>query len=170
MIHKYKDHKPKIADSSFIAPGAQVVGNVEMKAKTSIWYNSSLRADLNKIILGKGTNIQDNSALHVDTKQPLIIGENVTVGHNATIHGCEIENNCLIGMGAILLNDAHIKENSIVAAGSLVTENSEFPPNSLIMGTPAKVIRKLTEKEIKSIKENADHYIQLASEHKNGLR
>jgi len=170
MIHKYKDHKPKIADSSFIAPGAQVVGNVEMKEKTSIWYNSSLRADLNKIILGKGTNIQDNSALHVDTKQPLIIGENVTVGHNATIHGCEIENNCLIGMGAILLNDAHIKENSIVAAGSLVTENSEFPPNSLIMGTPAKVIRELTEKEIKSIKENAEHYIKLASEHKNSLK
>lgn len=170
MIHKYKDYKPKIAESSFIAPGAQVVGNVELKEKSSIWYNTSLRADLNKIILGKGTNIQDNSALHVDTKEPLIIGENVTVGHNATIHGCKIEDNCLIGMGAILLNDALIRENSIVAAGSTVTENSEFPPNSLIMGTPAKFVRKLTEKEIISITENAEHYIQLASEHKESLK
>ncbi|MGM0445107.1 MAG: gamma carbonic anhydrase family protein [Bacillota bacterium] len=170
MIHKYKNHEPIISDSSFVAPGAQVVGNVELKEKTSIWYNSSLRADLNKIILGKGTNVQDNSALHVDSDQPLIIGENVTVGHNATIHGCKIEDNCLIGMGAILLNDAVIKANSIVAAGSLVTENSEFPPTSLIMGSPAKVVRKLTAEEINSITQNAEHYTKLAKEHKDSLK
>jgi carbonic anhydrase/acetyltransferase-like protein (isoleucine patch superfamily) len=170
MIHKYKNKKPKISDSSFVAPGAQVVGDVELKGKTSIWYNTSLRADLNKIILGEGTNIQDNSALHVDSDQPLIIGKNVTVGHNATIHGCKVEDNCLIGMGAILLNDALIKANSIVAAGSLVTEKSEFPPKSLIMGSPAKVVRKLSEEEIKSITKNAKHYIKLASEHKDSLK
>lgn len=169
MLYEYNKIKPKVEHSSFIAPGSKIIGDVDLKKNTSIWYNSVLRADINKIILGEGTNIQENSALHVDTKEPLLIGKNVTVGHNATVHGCEIKNNCLIGMGAIILNGAVINENSIVAAGSLVTEDKIFPPKSLIMGSPAKVVRKVTEQEIKDIKKSAEHYIKLAKEHKNNL-
>lgn len=170
MLYEYNNIKPKVDDSSFIAPGAKIIGEVKLKGKSSIWYNSVLRADINKIILGKGTNIQENSALHVDTNAPLIIGENVTVGHHATVHGCTIKDNCLIGMGAIILNNAVINENSLLAAGSLVTENKEFPPGSLIMGSPAKVVRELTEEEINDIKKSAEHYIKLAEKHKNNLR
>ncbi|MFO7815882.1 MAG: gamma carbonic anhydrase family protein [Halanaerobiales bacterium] len=170
MLLKYKNIKPDIDQTSFIAPGAKLIGNIKLKEKTSIWYNTVLRSDLNKTTLGKGSNIQENSALHVDTEKPLNIGDYVTVGHNATIHGCTIKNNCLIGMGAIILNGAVINKNCIVAAGSLVTENAEFPPGSLIMGTPAKVIRELTEEEIEEIKKSADHYISLAKEHKNSLK
>lgn len=170
MLYKYKNIKPEVDETSFIAPGAKLIGNVELKENTSIWYNTVLRSDLNKTTLGKGTNIQENSALHVDTDEPLNIGDYVTVGHNATIHGCTIKDNCLIGMGAIILNGAVINKNSIVAAGSLVTENAEFPPGSLIMGTPAKVIRDLTKDEIEEIQESADHYISLAKEHKNSLK
>lgn len=170
MIYKYKDIKPEVDETSFIAPGAKLIGNVELKENTSIWYNTVLRSDLNKTTLGKGSNIQENSALHVDTEKPLNIGDYVTVGHNATIHGCTIKDNCLIGMGTTILNGAVINENSIVAAGSLVTENAEFPPGSLIMGTPAKVIRDLTQDEIKEIQESAVHYISLAKEHKKSLK
>ncbi|MBS3810720.1 MAG: gamma carbonic anhydrase family protein [Halanaerobiales bacterium] len=170
MKYKYKNKQPKVADSSFIAPGARVVGEVELREETSIWYNASLRADLNKMILKEGSNIQENSALHVDTEYPLLIGKNVTVGHNATIHGCIIKNNCLIGMGAIILNNALINENSIIAAGSLVTEGKEFPPGSLIMGSPAKVVRELSKEEIKGIKDSAKHYIKLGREHKKSLK
>ncbi|MCF8008246.1 MAG: gamma carbonic anhydrase family protein [Halanaerobiales bacterium] len=170
MIFKYKNKKPNIDPSSFLAPGVKIVGDIELKENVSIWYNTSLRADLNKMVIGVGSNIQENSALHVDTDQPLIIGENVTVGHNATIHGCKIKENCLIGMGAILLNGSIINKNSMVAAGSLVTENKEFPPESLIMGSPAKVVRKLTEQEIKQITKSAKHYIKLAYDHKDSLK
>lgn len=170
MLFKYKNKKPIVDPSSFIAPGVKLVGDIELKENVSIWYNTSLRADLNKIVIGVGSNIQENSALHVDTNQPLIIGDNVTIGHNATIHGCEIKDNCLIGMGAILLNGSVINQNSMVAAGSLVTENKEFPPKSLIMGSPAKVVRKLTEQEIKQITESANHYIKLANDHKDSLK
>ena len=170
MIYQFKNNKPKVDDTAFIAPGAKIVGNVELKENTSIWYNAVLRADLNQMVLGKGTNIQENSALHVDTDKPLYIGDYVTVGHSATVHGCTVKNNCLIGMGAVLLNNTVINENSIVAAGSLVTENKEFPAGSLIMGSPAKVVRELTEKEIKSIQESAEHYMKLAQEHKESLK
>lgn len=170
MLYKYKDIKPDVDESSFIAPGAKLIGNVELKENTSIWYNTVLRSDLNKTTLGKGSNIQENSALHIDTDKPLNIGDYVTVGHNATIHGCTIKDNCLIGMGAIILNGAVINQNSIVAAGSLVTENAEFPPGSLIMGTPAKVIRDLTKDEIAEIHESAEHYVKLAKEHKKSLK
>ena len=169
MIYEFKNNKPEVDETSFIAPGARVIGKVKLKEYTSIWYNAVLRSDLNQMVLGKGTNIQENSALHVDTDKPLHIGDYVTVGHSATIHGCTVKDNCLIGMGAVILNNAVINENSMVAAGSLVTENKEFPPNSLIMGSPAKVVRELTEEEIASIKESAEHYMELAKEHKNSL-
>ncbi|HKL13775.1 MAG TPA: gamma carbonic anhydrase family protein [Halanaerobiales bacterium] len=170
MIYKFKNSKPKVNETAFIAPGARVIGNVKLKENTSIWYNAVLRSDLNQMILGKGTNIQENSALHVDTDKPLNVGDYVTVGHNATVHGCTVKNNCLIGMGAVILNGAVINENSIVAAGSLVTENKEFPPGSLIMGSPAKVVRELSKEEIASIQESAEHYMELAQAHKNSLR
>lgn len=170
MIYQFKNNKPEVDNTSFIAPGARVIGNVKLKENTSIWYNAVLRADLNHMVLGKGTNIQENSSLHVDTDKPLYIGDYVTVGHSATVHGCIIKNNCLIGMGAVILNNAVVKENSIVAAGSLITENKDFPAGSLIMGSPAKVVRELTKKEIDSIQNSAEHYMHLAKEHKESLK
>ena len=170
MNYEYKNIKPDVDDSAFIAPGAKIIGNAILKENVSIWYNTVLRSDLNKMVLGKNTNIQESSVLHVDTDKPLFIGDNVTVGHSATIHGCTVKDNCLIGMGATILNNAVINENSIVAAGSLVTENKEFPPGSLIMGSPAKIVRKLSEEEIKDIEEHAKHYVELAQEHKNSLK
>lgn len=145
-----------------IYEGARVVGNVELEDKVAIWYNAVLRGDIEPITIGKRSNVQDNCVVHVSTGCPVKIGENVSIGHNATIHGCTIEDNVLVGMGAIVLNGAHIEKNCLIGAGALVTENKTFPEGSLIIGSPAKAVRQLTEEEIKSITENADEYVELA--------
>lgn len=166
MIRNYKDYLPKIDESCFVAESADVVGKVTLEENCNIWFGAVLRGDCNFIHIGKGSNIQDNSTVHVGHKEAVEIGENVTVGHNAIIHGCKIGKNTLIGMGAIILNGAEIGEDTIIGAGSLVTSGKKIPSGVLCMGSPAKVIRELTEEEINSNRESAKYYIEEAREYK----
>ena len=146
----------------FIAPGAVVLGDVYLEENVGIWYNATVRGDREPIRIGKGSNIQDNCVVHVDKGYPVTIGENVTVGHGAIIHGCSIGDNSLIGMGAILMNGCRIGKNCIVAAGALVTQGFEIPDGSLVMGNPAKIKRSVTEEEIEHSLQNAQLYIKEA--------
>ena len=146
----------------FIAPGAVVLGDVHMEENVGIWYNATVRGDREPIRIGKGSNIQDNCVVHVDTGFPVTIGENVTVGHGAIVHGCTIGDNSLIGMGAILLNGCRIGKNCIIAAGALVTQGCEVPDNSLVMGNPGRIKRAVTEEEVQNNLKNAQHYVEEA--------
>lgn len=143
----------------FIAKSADVLGNVKIGDSTSIWYQAVLRGDMAPIEVGERSNIQDGSVVHVSEGYPVKIGDGVTVGHNCIIHGCTVENNVLVGMGAIVLNGAVIGENTIVGAGTLITQNKVIPPNSLVLGSPGKVVRQLTDAEVESIRENAREYM-----------
>ncbi len=154
---------------NFIAPGAIVLGDVTLGEDASIWYHATVRGDRAPIVIGKGSNIQDNSVVHVDAEHPVHIGENVTIGHGAIIHGCSIGDNSLIGMGAIIMNDAKIGKNCIVGAGALVTQGTVVPDNSLILGNPAKYKRAVTEEEIAHNLKNAAFYIQEARESKEAF-
>lgn len=165
MNIKYNDKNPIISKESFTAENSSIIGEVILEDHSSIWFGAVLRADVNTIKIGKGTNIQDNCTVHVDDDYDVIIGENVTVGHNAIIHGCKIGDNSLIGMGSIILDGATIGSNTIIGAGSLVTSNKEIPSGVLCLGSPAKVIRELTEEEIISIKNSSKHYIELSKEY-----
>lgn len=152
--------KPQIDSTAFIAKGAVVYGNVTIKKEANVWYNATIRSVDDAIVIGEGTNIQDNAVVHTDKGYVVEIGSLVTVGHGAIIHGCSIGNNSLIGMGAIILNGAKIGNNCIVGAGALVTKNTIIPDNSLVLGSPAKVIRKVTEQEIQASIDNAKLYIE----------
>lgn len=145
-----------------IFEGAIVTKNVEIDEKSSVWFNAVLRGDIEPIKVGKSSNVQDNCVLHSSADHPLEVGDFVSVGHSAVLHGCKVEENSLIGMNATVLNGAVIKKNSIVGAGALVTEGREFPEGSLILGVPAKAVRKLSEEEIAGIKDNAVHYVEMA--------
>lgn len=158
MIKNLKDKKPKINKDTFVAETADILGDVTIGEGSSIWYGTVIRGDMSYVKIGKFTNIQDNVTVHLDTNQPTEIGDYVTVGHNAIIHGCKVGDNCLIGMGAIILNGAEIGENCIIGAGTLVTKDSKIPPNSLVIGSPGKVLRQTTDEEIKTIKDNAVRY------------
>lgn len=162
MEHTYKDTIPKTEPALFVAESAELSGDVRLADNVSVWYNVSMRGDLDRIEVGEGSNVQDGTVVHVSTDVPTIIGAGVTVGHNAIIHACRIEDSCLIGMGSIILDGSVIGEESIVGAGALVTQNKEFPPRSLILGSPAKQVRTLEEEEIKAIRKNAEEYIELA--------
>lgn len=167
MIQKFKKFKPEIHENCFIAGNADIIGKVKIEEEASIWFGVVLRGDLNKIHIGKGSNIQDNSTVHVDTDGPgTTVGEYVSVGHNSVLHGCSIGNHSLVGMGSIILEGAVIGEETIVGAGSLVTSNKVIPSGVLCMGSPAKVIRELTEEEKKGLRKNAQEYIELANEYK----
>lgn len=145
----------------FIADNATVLGDITIGKDSSIWFGVVARGDMNFIKIGEKTNIQDNSVLHMDRDAPLSIGNYVTVGHGAMVHGCEIGNNCLIGIGAIILSRSVIGENCIIGAGALVTEDAVIPPNSLVLGSPGKVRRQLTDDEIANIKDTAERYASL---------
>lgn len=166
MMRNFVEKSPCVEESCFIAENASIIGDVKIEENSSVWFGTVIRAESSNIIMGKNTNIQDNSTLHGDKDAPLIIGDNVTVGHNVILHGCNIENDVLVGMGSIILNNATIGEKSIVGAGSLVTEGKKIPSGVLCLGSPAKVIRNLTEEEIDKIRISADHYKELASEYK----
>lgn len=159
---------PRVHASAYIDASAQVIGDVEIGEDSSIWMNVVLRGDVNWIRIGRRTNIQDGSVVHVmKGTHPTEIGDDVTVGHAAIVHGCTIRDHCLIGMGAILLNGVEIGAESIVAAGTLVAEGTKIPPRSLVMGTPGKVKRGLTEDEARGIQAYADRYVEYAREYKD---
>jgi len=145
-----------------IFPGVHTIGNVVIGENSSIWYNAVIRGDIESITIGSFSNVQDNSVLHSSRDFPLKLGDYVSVGHAAVLHGCSVDDNCIIGMNATLLNGSHIQKNSIVAAGSLVPGGKVFPEGSLIMGVPAKVVREVKEEEIEQIKDNALRYLKLS--------
>lgn len=161
MLRPYRGVLPKIAASAYIDPSAQVIGDVTVGECASIWPNVTARGDVNSIRIGDETNIQDNSVLHCDAGLfPLNIGKRVTVGHMAMLHGCTIEDECLIGIGAVILNGAKIGRGSVIAAGAVVPEGSEVPAESMVMGVPAKVKRPLTPEERERFRQNAPHYVE----------
>ncbi len=149
MIREFQNLRPKIHETAFVAENAIVIGDVEIGEQSSVWFGAVLRGDVNYIRIGKRTNIQDGSIIHVSSKtHPTIIEDEVTLGHRITLHGCYIETGCLIGIGAIILDGVRVGRNSLVAAGSLVTPNTKISPRSLVMGSPARVKRELTDEEI----------------------
>ncbi|MGB4386985.1 MAG: gamma carbonic anhydrase family protein [Caldicoprobacterales bacterium] len=166
MIKEYNGHKPHIHNSCFIAENTTIIGQVTIKRNASIWYGTVIRGDDNYISIGENTNVQDNCTIHIAEDYPTIIGDNVTIGHGAIVHGCKVGNNVLIGMGAIILDGAEIGDNVLIAAGSLVPPGKKMPSNTLVMGSPAKVVRELTKEEIVNIKNSADYYVKLAEEYK----
>jgi gamma-carbonic anhydrase len=161
VIHPYLDKTPIIHPTVFLAEGSQIIGDVEIGEQSSIWFNAVIRGDVNYIRIGARTNIQDGCIFHVSRKTyPLIVGDDVTVGHNVTLHACNIKARCLIGMGATVMDGTEVGEDSIVGAGALVTSKTKIPPRSLVLGSPAKVKRELTDDEVRGIKESAIHYIE----------
>ena len=154
----------KMDKSVFIAPGAQVIGDVSIGKNCGIWYNAVIRGDSQKITIGSSTNIQDLAVLHVDKDYKLSVGDNVTIGHSTIVHGCSVGNNVLIGMGAIIMNGAKVGDNCIIGAGALVTENMVIPDGMMAYGSPAKIIRKLTDEEMQGIIDNAERYVRHATE------
>lgn len=158
----YKGVSPSIHPSAFVAEGVQLIGNVRLAQDASVWFNTVVRGDINSIEIGERTNIQDCSVLHVTHEYPVKIGNDVTVGHRVIAHGCTIGDCCLIGMGAVLLDNVRVEPFSLVAAGAVVLQNVVVPPGVLVAGVPAKVIRPLTAEEKQQIKESAQHYVEYA--------
>ena len=173
MIYDFEKYSPKISDNAYIAPSADVIGNVKIDKDSSIWFGVVIRADEHKIRIGKRVSIQDLSMIHIThyTKpdmsdgHPTIIEDDVTIGHKVMLHGCHIQKGCLIGMSATILDGAVIGQSSIVGANSLVTANKVFPPKSLIIGSPAKVIRELSDDEVENLFKHANHYVALKNKY-----
>lgn len=166
-IAAFGQHEPEIADDAFVAPGATVVGRVRIGARSSVWYSTVLRGDVAAISIGEDTNIQDGCVGHADEGYPLEIGDRVTVGHRVVIHGCRIADDVLIGMGAVLMNGVTVGSGSLIAAGAVVTQNTAIPPGSLVAGVPAKVRREVGEAERELIADGAQHYVELAAQHRD---
>ena len=156
---------PKIHETAFVADGAKIIGGVILSENSSIWYNTVCRADINQIIIGKRSNIQDNSVIHLENDQGVIVGNDVTVGHNAIIHGCTIGNGALIGMGAIIMNGATIGRGAVIGAGALVKENMKVPELALVVGIPGKIVKTLTEDTFNQNVKWAKKYVKLAKLH-----
>ncbi len=169
-IYQLDDLTPSIHPTAWVADSAQVMGKVALAEDVSVWFGVVMRGDTELITVGKGSNIQENSVLHTDHGKPLVIGENVTVGHQVTLHGCTIGNNSLIGIAAVVLNGAKIGNNCLVGAGALVTDGKEFPDGSMIIGSPAKAVKQLSPEQIEGLKSSAQHYVENASRYKTGLK
>ncbi|PCJ18187.1 MAG: gamma carbonic anhydrase family protein [Candidatus Cloacimonadota bacterium] len=170
-VYPYLKTVPKLEEGVFVAPGARIIGDVCIGANVGVWYNTVIRGDVNSIAIGSGTNIQDNSLLHVETDIcPLKIGSDVTIGHQVILHGCTIGDRCLIGMGAIVMNDAVIGNDCIIGAGALITEKTIIPEGSVVIGRPGKVIRQLTDVEKKGLKTSAKKYVNFAKNHIKSLQ
>jgi carbonic anhydrase/acetyltransferase-like protein (isoleucine patch superfamily) len=161
---------PRLGANAWVADSAQVMGNVSLGADTSVWFGTVIRGDTESITIGRGSNIQDGSVMHADIGMPIVLGENVTVGHKVMLHGCTIGDDTLIGIGAIVLNGARIGKNCLVGAGALVTEGKDFPDGSMIIGSPAKAVRPLTPEQIASVRQSARHYVENARRFQAGLR
>ncbi|MDD2535596.1 MAG: gamma carbonic anhydrase family protein [Macromonas bipunctata] len=169
-IYQLDEHTPQVHPTAFVADSAQVVGRVTLGEGSSVWFNTVIRADNEPMTIGAGSNIQDGSVLHSDTGFPLSVGERVTVGHQVVLHGCTVGDESLIGIGAVVLNGAKIGKHCLVGAGSLVTEGKEFPDGSMILGSPAKVVRQLTPEQIDGLRRSAQHYIANAQRFQAGLK
>ncbi len=168
MLIPYNGILPAIGATAYIAEGVKLIGDVTIGEEASVWFNAVLRGDLAPVVIGRGSNIQDGSIGHVNERQPLLVGEDVSVGHNAIIHGCRIGRGTLIGMGAIVLNGADIGEYALVGAGSLVTENKIIPPYTLAMGSPARVVRELTQADLDRMRRTSEGYILRGKEYRQG--
>ena len=169
-IYELDGVQPQVAATAWVADSAQVMGNVHLAEGASVWFGTVIRGDTETISVGKDSNIQDASVMHADHGFPLVVGERVTVGHQVMLHGCTIGDESLIGIGAVVLNGARIGKNCLVGAGSLVTEGKEFPDGSMIMGTPAKVVRQLTPEQIEGLRRSARHYVENAARYRQGLK
>ena len=165
LIIEFEGKKPNVSQSAWVAPNATLIGNVTLAAESSVFYGAVLRADTDSISLGEASNLQDNVVVHCDSGVPTVIGSGVSVGHGAVIHGCTIEDDCLIGMHATVMNRAVVGRGSLIAGGAVVLEDTVIPPNSLVAGVPAKVRRELTDQELEGIRKNAAHYVELARAH-----
>ncbi|MDE9449039.1 gamma carbonic anhydrase family protein [Aliiroseovarius sp. Z3] len=170
MIYELDGVSPEIADDVFVAPDANIIGRVRIGAKASVWFGCAIRGDNEQIEIGAGTNVQENSVFHTDLGYPLTIGENVTVGHKAMLHGCTVGDGSLIGMGATVLNGAKIGKNCLIGAGALVTEGKVIPDGSMVLGAPGKVVRELDAVTIKRLYASAVHYQQNAARFLTGLK
>jgi carbonic anhydrase/acetyltransferase-like protein (isoleucine patch superfamily) len=166
LIIPFGDARPRIEPTAWVAPNATLVGAVSVDAHASVFYGAVLRGDVDSIQIGPGSNIQDNVTMHTDAGLPLRVGSRVSVGHGAILHGCTIENDCLIGMGATVLNGAVVGAGSLIAAGAVVLEYTSIPPGSLVTGVPAKVARTLSEAERAGLVDNARHYAELSQKHR----
>ena len=166
MFYDLKDKKPKNSGENWVAPNAVIIGDVTLEKNSSIWFNAVLRGDIELITIGEDTNVQDGSVLHTDPGYPLTIGKRVTVGHMVMLHGCQISDDTLIGIGSIILNNAKIGKNCIIGANTLITENKIIPDNSLVVGSPGRVLRKVTDEEIKAVLENGKHYVDFSKKYK----
>ena len=169
-IYELDGLTPQLADTAWVADNAQVMGNVTLAADCSVWFGVTVRGDTETISIGQGSNIQDGSVLHADVGMPLVVGDNVTVGHKVMLHGCTIGDESLIGIGAVVLNGAKIGKNCLVGAGSLVTEGKEFPDGSMIMGSPAKAVRQLTPEQMEGLRMSAKHYVDNAQRFRHTLK
>jgi carbonic anhydrase/acetyltransferase-like protein (isoleucine patch superfamily) len=169
MFHTYQGKRPMIHPSAFIAAGTHIIGDVSIGKESTVWYNTVLRGDLAPIRIGDRVNVQDGSVGHVNTDQPLILQDDVSIGHNVIIHGCMVGKGTLIGMGAIVLNGAEIGEYALVGAGSLITENKRIPPYTLVLGSPARVVRELTESDLARMKRTTDSYVLKGQEYRREL-
>ncbi|SHJ51223.1 gamma carbonic anhydrase family protein [Paramaledivibacter caminithermalis] len=166
MILKYLAYEPKIDESCYVSETAQIIGRVTLKENANVWFGSVLRGDVNYIEVGVNTNIQDNCVIHINEDEPTVIGDNCTIGHGVIIHACTVGNNVLVGMGAIILDKAIIEDDVIIGAGALVPPGKRIPKGSLVIGSPCKIVRELTEEEIRSIKESAVHYVERSKDYK----
>jgi carbonic anhydrase/acetyltransferase-like protein (isoleucine patch superfamily) len=160
----------RIDPTAFVAPNATVMGNVTIGAHASVWFNAVIRAEVATITIGERSNVQDGAVMHVDEGFPVVVGRNVTIGHRAVVHGATIGDNCIIGIGAIVLNGAKVGANSIVGAGALLLEGREYPPNSLLLGSPAKVARELTPEQAARVADGAEHYVAYGAAYAERLK
>lgn len=165
ILLPYRGKSPLLGKDVFLAPGVCLAGDIELGDSSSVWFNAVIRGDVDRVRIGRRTNIQDGCMVHVAGGHPTVIGEEVTVGHGAVLHACTVEDLCLIGMGAIILDGAVIGERSLVAAGSLVPPGKRYPPRRLLKGSPAVAVRALDAKELESLKESAERYVELAAEY-----
>jgi len=167
MIKDFEGKSPQIDESAFVAENATIIGDVTIGRNVSIWYNTVLRGDVAPIVIGDNTSIQDGTVIHCDIGISTIVGENVTIGHGVMLHACEIGNNVLVGIGAIVLNQAVVGKNTIIGAGSIVTPRTKIPARSMALGTPAKVIKKIDQEEVKNLKVHADEYVKLMKKYQS---
>ena len=168
-LYSLTERSPRVDDSAWIAPDANIIGNVILRENTSVWFCATLRGDNEVIDIGAGSNIQESTVIHTDIGYPLTIGENCTIGHKVMLHGCKIGNNSLIGMGAIILNGTTIGDNCLIGAGTLITEKKIIPDGSLVMGSPGKIMRQLVAQEIQGLLNTALHYQENAKRFNNEI-